>query len=75
MRMQICAAGAGAALQVDLAITSLAAPVENNLGAFSFLLTLGSDTYYRNFSLSPLSVGIDTIISGRNALLSRGIKG
>jgi hypothetical protein len=64
-----CAGGASVAWQVDLAITSFAAPVENTLGAISFFLTLESDTYQGNFSLSPLTVGVDTIVSGRNAIL------
>jgi len=69
-----CAGAVGLALTTDVTVTTLTGQVEDRLGAYSFLATAYLDFNERNNyinlnNLSSTTIGVDTLVSGRNALL------
>jgi hypothetical protein len=64
-----CAESLALIVQTDLLVTTLASPVENTAGVTSFAATAISDLLQGNTNSSPPTIGVDTIVSGRNMLL------
>ena len=67
-----CLSGLGAAWSMDFALTTTSplGIAENFLGIGSFALTAGSDLLSGNTNIEKGLIGRDTLVSGRNALLS-----
>ena len=64
---EMCGPAVALVVQVDLTTTAVAGIVENPLGGISLGLTFVSDVIQGNNTLS--SIGVDTLVSARNAFL------